>query len=160
MSTGFDPSSGTLTTGADEAIGPDLTREAFLESPLGSGAELLISNPPNASWVLSRTLGGRPFRVGCYFVGQRLEMVVLALDDSRFGTSWTSWSREGELARKAAHDAWLAEADPSIGESRSYGWGFVQSVYDDHTSGSQIAIVYADRTAATAPGRDLAPPPA
>jgi hypothetical protein len=142
---GFDARTGTLTTDDGAAIGASLTRGAFLTSPLAAGAEPLVVNEPHVSWSVARPIGGRPFRVGLYFEGERLTMVVAALDEASFGSSWEDWSREREDARKAAHEAWLAGFDPSIGDGRDYPWGFVSSIFDDRSGGSEIVIRYGER---------------
>jgi hypothetical protein len=142
---GFDPATGTITTDDGAAIGRSLTRSAFLASPLAAGAESLVVNEPHRSWSVARTIGGRPFRLGLYFEGERLTMVVAALDDPSFGRSWADWSREREDARKAAHETWLAGFDPSIGDGRDYPWGFVSSVFDDRSGGSEIVIRWGER---------------
>lgn len=77
-----------------------------------------------------------------YFEAERLDMVILALDDPAFGNSWADWSREGEEARKAAHEAWLARIDPAIGDGRDEPWGFVSSMFDEKSGGSEIVIRY------------------
>jgi hypothetical protein len=145
VSQAFAPTTGRLRTDAGEEIGPGLTRADFLGSSLAGEAEHLIGSEPYSSWRIARHLDGLPFRLGLYFQGDRLEMVVLALDDPAFGSSWADWTRENETARKRAHDAWLGTVDPAIGEGRSVDWGSVQSVYDDHSAGSQIVLVYAAR---------------
>jgi hypothetical protein len=138
----FDPSSGTLTTDDGEQIGPGLTRTEFLASPLAATAEPLSINEPHASWRVARSFGRRPFQLGLFFEADRLQVVVLAQEDALFGSSWTDWSLEREMARKAAHEAWLATFDPAIGHSHGYDWGSVQSIYDDRSAGSQIVLNY------------------
>jgi hypothetical protein len=95
------------------------------------------------SWLVTRSLAGRPFRLGLYFHGERLEMAVLALDEPAFGTSWADWSLATEMARKAAHEDWLAAIDPSLGEGRGFPWGVLDSTYDQKAGGSQIVLRYA-----------------
>jgi hypothetical protein len=142
---GFDPTTGTLTTDDGATIGVALTRTAFLASPLAAGAQALVVNEPHASWSVAQPMGGRPFRIGLYFEGERLTMVVAALDDPSFGRTWPDRTREREEARKAAHEAWLAQFDPSIGDGRDYPWGFVSSIFDDRSGGSEIVIRYGER---------------
>lgn len=141
----FDPATGTLTADDGAEIGPELTKTGFLASALAAGAEFLVANEPHRSWSVARSIGGRPFRVGLWFEGERLAMVVAVLDDPSYGRSWADWSREREDARKAAHEAWLAAFDPSIGDGRDYPWGFVSSTYDDRSGGSEIVIRYGER---------------
>jgi hypothetical protein len=139
---GFDPATGTLTTDAGVAVGPALTRTAFLASPLATDAAILVTNDSHGSWATAAVIAGQPFRLGLYFEAERLTMVVAALDDPAFGRSWADWSRAREADRKAAHEAWLATFDATIGDGRDYPWGFVSSVYDDRSGGSEIVIRY------------------
>ena len=155
----FEAATGRLTTDAGDAIGQDMTRAAFLDSAIGEHAAVLVENEPHASWLVSTKLDGRAFRLALYFEGQRLDMLILALDDPAFGTGWESWSRDGELARKAAHEAWLARLDRSIGEGRNFPWGFVSSIYDERSGGSEIVIRYGARLPERAgPSIRLVPP--
>ena len=143
---GFDPATGSLVLDDGTVVGPGVTRSAFLASSLADGASELIVNEPHASWSVARAITGRPFRLGLFFEAARLTMVVGALDESEFGREWSDWSREGELARKAAHEAWLAPADPAIGDGRDYPWGFVASVLDEKSGGAEIVIRYGARS--------------
>jgi hypothetical protein len=142
---GFDLATGTLRTDLGESLGPDLTRAEFLAGPMASGAEVLVRNEPYVSWRIEREIGGRPFAVGIYFDGDRLTMVILALADPAFGSSWADWTAERELARKAAHDAWLGQIEPAIGDAREEAWGFVSSIVDDRSGGAEIVIRYGAR---------------
>jgi hypothetical protein len=143
--TAFDVAAGTLTTGAGDVLGPGLTRTAFLASAIGHDAESLVVNPPFASWRIRCLLDGRPFRVGLFFDDERLTMLIAALDDPAFGASWADWTRDAELRRKAAHDAWLAIADPGLADGRNQAWGFVASVMDEKSGGAEIVIRYGAR---------------
>jgi len=145
VSAGFDPATGNMTTDDGAVVGPTLSRTAFLVSALVDGADPLPFNEPHVSWRVTRAILGRPFALGLYFEGERLTMVIAALNDPSLGASWVDWSREREDARKIAHEAWLATFDPSIGDGRDYSWGFVSSVYDDRSGGSEIVIRYGER---------------
>ncbi len=142
MSPPIELATGTITTDAGERIRPDLRRNAFEASSLAEGATVVTSNEPWMSWSIGRSLGGRPFRLGLYFHGERLEMVVMAIDEHAFGTSWEDWSLANEMARKAAHEEWLAAIDPSLGHGREARWGVLDSTYDAKGGGSQIVLRY------------------
>ena len=142
---GFDPRDGTLSTDFGDVLGPGFTRAAFLGSGLAADATTLIVNEPHASWTVARSMAARPFRFGLYFEGEQLTMVVAALDDPAYGRNWSEWTPERELARKAAHDAWLAAIDPEIGDGREFPWGFVASILDEKSGGSEILIRYGSR---------------
>ena len=139
---GFDPGSGTITLDDRGELRPATTRASFLASPLAQGAMTLVLNEPHASWAIARTIAGRPFRIALYFEADRLAMLTLALAEPEFGRSWADWSSEGEERRRAAHDAWLTEADASIGTGREYDWGFVSSIFEERSGGSEIVIRY------------------
>jgi hypothetical protein len=140
----FDSTTGSIRTDAGDVIGGTLTRAAFLASALAAGARTLVSNEPWHSWLLERSITGRPFKLGLYFEGERLDMVVLAIDERAFGgPTWAEWSRDLEERRREAHTAWLAQFDASIGEGREYDWGRVASIYDDRSGGSEIVVRYA-----------------
>lgn len=142
MSIALDTKTGTLTTDRGEAITPSLTRSSFLASSLGSEAVPSVRNEPYASWWVRRELGGRSFHITIYFEGERLRSLDLALTDSAFGTTWSDWSRERELARKAAHDSWLSEVDSTLAPPRRYGWGQVASVFDERAGASVIVLAF------------------
>ena len=151
---GFDAAPGTLTTDTGERIGPSLTRGAFLASSLAEGGRVLVENPPWMSWAIGRSIAGRPFGLGLYFEGERLDLVLLALDEAAFGgPTWDDWTLEGEMDRNAAHRAWLASIAPSIGEDRTFPWGRVVSTYDSKSGGSEIVLRYAN----IAPGTRCTP---
>ena len=95
------------------------------------------------SWSVARLLGARPFRLGLCFHDEGLEMVVMAIDEPAFGTSWADWSLASEMARKAAHEEWLAAIHPSLGDGRTFRWGVLESTYDEKGGGSQIVLRYA-----------------
>jgi hypothetical protein len=138
----IDLATGTITTDDGDRIGPGLRRAAFEASSAAADADVLTSNEPWMSWSLTRHISGRPFRLGLYFHGDRLEMAVLALDEPAFGASWADWSLASELARKAAHEAWLAALDPTLGDGRAFPWGALDSSYDQKSGGSQITLRY------------------
>ena len=142
MSPPIELATGTITTDAGERIRPDLRRNAFEASGLADGATVLTRNDPWMSWSVARSIGGRPFRLGLYFHRERLEMVVMAIDEPAFGSSWADWSLASEMARKAAHEEWLAKIDPSLGEGREFPWGVLESTYDEKGGGSQIVLRY------------------
>ena len=140
---GFDATTGTVRTDAGEAIDARLTRAAFLASSLAEGAPTLVANEPWHSWLVDRAIGGRPFKLGLYFESERLDMVVMAIDEPAFGgPTWAEWTRELEERRREAHTAWLATFDATIGEGRDFAWGRVASIFDDRSGGSEIVVRY------------------
>ena len=139
----MDLATGAIFTDAGERIHALLRRTDFERSDLGRGAAVLTRNEPWLSYLIDRAIGGRPFKVALYFEAEHLDMVLLAIDEPQFGTSWAEWSLESEMARKAAHEAWLAETvAPGLGEGRKFNWGLLQSSYDVKGGGSEIVVRY------------------
>ena len=109
----------------------------FLQSSLGSGAEILVENGQHL------TYGIRPERgvsATVYFEGSRLRTVTwqIELTPEREKV----WSTENELERKRIHDGWLAAA---IGvPPYRYAWGRLESDYDSKGCASSIILRYAD----------------
>lgn len=148
--TALDPATGTLKLDDfDTALAPALTRKAFLASPLGQAASDLIVNEPWHSWQLADCkIAGRTFLLGVFYEGERLDMVQLFLQDSRYGTSWEDFSPEKEKARRAAHWRWLrsqlgtAGTRSSSGDERRFAWGTAGAYYDPRNEESSIVISY------------------
>lgn len=138
----IDAHTGTLTFERPPAtIGRSLTRDEFLRSPLAEGATTFVANEPHHAWKLAGTFRSceLDMLVVLHFSAQQLTMVSMSNPDPRFGTSWDDHSREKEMARKAAHDTWLARALPSPPD---VSWGSVVSVFDEKTGGSAIVVRY------------------
>jgi hypothetical protein len=136
----MDKRSGTIAV-SGSLLDPSLTRGAFLDSPMGQGAKVSTQNEPWCSYSLPRVPVDRTeFAITIFFFGEQLRVFQLADCDPRFGTSWDDWSEEKELARKAAHAAWLKDVfDMPVG---AYRWGRVESEYDEKGGGSSIFIMY------------------
>lgn len=138
----IDLATGTLNFAEPPlTVGSQFRLSEFLASEPGKRAASLVDNDPWRSWRLVETYAaGIPLAVALYFRGEELVMIDLAHVDARFGTSWDDWSEEKELARKASHDAWLAE---HVGERRMFPWGEISSHYDAKGGGSHLSIRYA-----------------
>jgi hypothetical protein len=121
-------------------LAPGTTRMQFINSAsFGSGRAI----NPAEGWYLASAkrqhAGANEFAVNLLFDGERLESVDIVNADPAFGRDWAEWSEKGQLERKAAHDA-LLEAD--LGNRREFGWGRVDSVFDQKGGGSFIVIKY------------------
>lgn len=89
-------------------VGPSLTREEFLTSPLAIASRASAKNEPRCSFIAkAQRIAGHPFIIAFYFNGSVLTDLELSSDDNKFGTSWEDWSEERELERKKFHDTWL-----------------------------------------------------
>jgi hypothetical protein len=148
--TALDPATGALKLDDwDTALAPALTRKAFLALPLGKTVRDLVVNEPWHSWQLADCkIGGRPFLLGVFYEGERLDMVQLFLQDRRYGTSWEDFSPEKEKARHAAHWRWLrsqlgnAGTRSPAGDERRFAWGSAGAYYDPRNEESSIVISY------------------
>ena len=149
----MDPQTGTLLLPSCR-VGPDLTRSAFLSSPLGAQARRDDKGTLGMSAYLGpQPLDGLVFRVELHFQGEQLQGYSLWLDDPRYGTSWDDYSEEKQLAQRDAHDAWLVsslgpgerEPSPHGPELRySLPWGNVWSTFDARGGSSPIGVRFRD----------------
>jgi hypothetical protein len=137
----FDIETGTLIfDNLQVSIGPKLSRTPFLQSVLAVDARTLVANEPWHSWVLKHHfICGLTFVVAVYFHAETLKWVYLSNTDPQFGTNWSDWSEEKELALKAIHDAWL---DETFKSRRRFPWGTVESVYDEKGGSSSIIFTF------------------
>lgn len=136
-----------LPTGS---IGRDLTRAAFLSSPMGAQARC----DDKGTLGMSAYLGPQPvddlvFGVELHFVGEQLRGYSLWLDDPRYGTSWDDYSEGKQRAQRDAHDAWLLSTlgpgdrgpIPQGRELRyTFPWGEVWSTFDARGGSSTIGV--------------------
>lgn len=140
----IDRASGTIRFDhhPEAVVLPTLTRAAFLAAPVWQGRRISVQNEPWCSWkVGDLEADGRELVASFYFHGQQLRTVSLAVVDPEFGsTSWSDWSEQRELARKALHDRILRRDLGLL--RRSFGWGVASSVYDSKSGGSSIVVRY------------------
>jgi hypothetical protein len=138
----LDPKTGEVVLSSGFRLGKDLTRAAFLSSPLGSQATPGVINDPWANYFLSfrpGEVGPFPAEVTLQFKEEALVWISIMNTSPAFGEGWGDWSRENESARQAAHDEWLASSDMSPG---IHPFGRVWSVYSDKDALSMITIRY------------------
>ena len=125
-------------------VGPSLTREQFLASPLGGQCRELVHNEPYSSFALPTVLfDGHSFAWSLWFRGSVLQRASIECADAEFGSSWSDWSQEREFARKRFHDSLLQSV---LGENWSrerFSWGAVYSGYDPKGGCSSIGVTYA-----------------
>lgn len=155
----LDPSTGDLRL-PEGRLGRDLTRGAFLSSPLKQTVKHASdADPWTASYALGvRSLAGVSFAVQVGFAGERLAGYSLVDVDPRFGTSWDDWTEEKQLALRDHHDGWLVSqlGSPSsraLGDELHYEfpWGRVWSTFDRRGGGCSIGVSFLE----TEPGQDL-----
>lgn len=144
----IDEKTGEITLTGGVKIGPLLTKEQLLSSSLKEKAEPWgVHEPFYHCRIIAATSDGTPFVLVLSFGDGNLYEVSLTYDSAEFGSSWEDWSEERERERKAKHDEWLRK----IGITHQiYGWGRVDSSFDEQIGASSIVITYsahADRYA-------------
>ena len=118
-------------------IRPDLDRNAFLKTPIGAAAKLMLVN----AGFINYDISPEPGVMGSVsFKDDRLRQVLLLLripsDDAR------QWTAELEQERKLKHDEWL---HAELGEPPyDYPWGSVTSDFDPRGCVSDIIVSYGD----------------
>jgi hypothetical protein len=138
----IDQTTGTVAIpGGSESISPGLTRSAFLSSPLAASASICVENEPWCSWDLPPVVADeKKWYVRLYFHADRLTRIGLTVADPNESQSWSEWSKEKELDRKARHDALLSRELKT--PPYDFAWGKVLSVFDERSGGSSIIVDY------------------
>jgi hypothetical protein len=124
-----------------EPLGPALRLSAFLETPLGGAAKLVVRNDPWRTLHLANfVIGGRPFGAMLVFEGERLATVILCIVDPG--------NTLGYEQLDAAHRRWLAAAfrggrpwRPDENERR-FAWGTVWVGLDVKSGAPEIVVSY------------------
>lgn len=121
-----------------------LRKAKFLQTPAFSSAAVFLRSEPWCSYVLAPIpLGETDLMVTLHFYGEQLVRLEISHGAARFGRSWADWSREGELARKAFHEQWLAD---KVGVNLGpYAWGEISSQYDGNGGCSYLQVSFAHR---------------
>jgi hypothetical protein len=124
-------------------VGPSLTREQFLRSALASQSSELVRNEPHCSFALPTVrFADHSFDWSLYFQGSVLRRVSIQCVHAEFGSSWSDWSEERELARKRFHDSLLQSVLGQDWSRQRFSWGSVDSGYDPKGGCSSIGITY------------------
>ena len=87
--------------------------------------------------------GGHSFAWSLWFHGSFLRRVSIQCADAEFGSSWSDWSKERELARKRFHDSLLQSVLGKDWNHQRFSWGAVDSGYDPKGGFSSIGVTYA-----------------
>lgn len=117
-------------------IGPHLSRQEFLQTPLGATATLGVVN---AGWVTLQIQPEPHIHASLAFKDDRLVVLDAAM---LMPTGEVAWDRECELRRKALHDTWLKSELGS--PPYKYSWGTVDSCFDEKGMSSGIVIVFGE----------------
>ena len=124
-------------------VGPSLSREEFLASPMASHCHVSVRNEPYCTFKLPTVqIDGHSYAWGLSFHGSALERVSIQCADTEFGLSWSDWSEEKELARKRFHESLLQLIPGNDWNRRNFPWGSVDSGFDSKGGASNIVIAY------------------
>lgn len=133
-------------TDEDIEICPDLARQRFVASEIGSNSRMVINNPPFFTYLTPPfSIMGEMFVANVIFKNERLQEVRLCFQPNEAKTSWQNWSESRELAYKKEQERLLlSQIGPgNVGPtSYSFGWGTIDSVYSESEGTSEIVIKY------------------
>jgi hypothetical protein len=140
----IDHATGEIQFRADGIrVGHALTRELLLASSISSQCRELVRNEPYCSFALPTVqFGDQPFAWSVWFRASVLLRVSIQCASPAFGSSWSDWSENRELARKRVHDSLLQQ---SLGQDwchKHFTWGRVESLYDSKGGFSSIVVTY------------------
>lgn len=128
------------------SVASSLSRSRFLEMPEFSGATVSIQNGPWCRYRLPPiTQTYTDLTIELQFHGEVLVSLDFCHGAACFGKSWSDWSEERELARKAFHERWLA-GEVGVGPGQ-YPWGEVTSYYDPKGGFSAVTLRYVEHRA-------------
>jgi hypothetical protein len=138
----IDTESGTVVLDGLHAIGPTLTRSAFVASPLGRKAKSIgVAKEWPRLFLQRHEVFGDACTVLVAFHGERLESVELTVVEARTDAKAGAFDVKAARAAKRRFDAWLAS---KVGAPPyEYAWGIIEAVYDPRSASSGIFVVYA-----------------
>jgi hypothetical protein len=124
-----------------EGFGPALLLSAFLATPLGRAAKVVVRNEPwRTLHIAACRIGGADFAVMLVFEGERLATVTLCLADPANALSYE--------ALDAGHRRWLAAnlrggtRWRSEESERRFAWGMLWVGFDVKSGGPEIVVSY------------------
>jgi hypothetical protein len=127
--------------GDPEGLGPALRLSAFLATPLGRAAKLVVRNEPwRTLHIAACRIGGAEFAAMLIFEGERLATVTLCLADPANALSYE--------ALDAGHRRWVAAnlrgGKPWRTEEseRRFAWGTLWVGFDVKSGGPEIVVSY------------------
>jgi hypothetical protein len=135
----IDPFTGRLKLESGLELSPRVTRSEFLASPEGVASTVTVRNEPWCSFAIVPTKENVSLSLS--FNAEVLTQVRIGVTDPPF--SWSEWSKDREMQRKAGNDKWLMSMGLAQGE---YPWGSVRSVFDAIGGFSAIIIRYEPAT--------------
>lgn len=134
----IDPTTGNISLQSGTVLSKETTRDAFLRSPEGLKASVLVKNEAWCSFKFA--VPEESIVLAVFFKDELLESVQLCLTGSAYGSSWQDWSEEKEMERKRANDGLLFKNGLVPGEK--YSWGTVWSGYDSKGGFSSAVLRY------------------
>ena len=115
-------------------VEPTTTLDEFRKTEAGERAKVLVQN---GDWVTFQIDEERGYGLNATFKNQRLQNAKIYLINS---SSWSDWSEEKELQKKAKHDELLMRL---LGKPPyRFSWGEVESIFDKRGGSSSIVINY------------------
>jgi|GEM_PF-3807756 len=119
-------------------VTPTLTHDEFIRN--STEHAVLIDNATWISYTLpQQSLANTQFAVVLCFTNDRVESIELSHVFPNRDESWSNWSKEAELERKAIHDKWLVGRGLT---QDTYDWGSVYSEFDAKSGASVIIFRY------------------
>lgn len=110
-------------------------RAAFLASPLGHAAKVVVENGPYVTYRFAPEAG---IGATLLFKGEQLENLAWAFQTP--DESDGAWSEDSEMQRQRLHDAWLLR---ELGKPPyRFDWGEIVSEYDAKAVSSAIIVAY------------------
>jgi len=120
---------------ANGSVSGATSLSAFLESPLGRSAELVVENAPYITYKI------RPETcIGATLTFRHQQLLHLGWAFIMPGETDADWSVESELRRKRLHEEWLQKELGS--PPYQYNWGRIVSEFDAKGVSSAIIAAY------------------
>jgi hypothetical protein len=141
----ISPDSGLIILEGDApALGPGVSRSAFLASEFGERAKTIVDGELHHSYSLAPVEAHETqFLITVYFEGERLTRIEWMDGDTRYGSTSANWSEEKERQRDLCNREWLERWGIAVGE---HAWGTVRAGYDPPSEESFVAVRYAGGT--------------
>ena len=124
-------------------VGPSLSREQFLASPTAAQSRVMVRNEPHCSFAPPIVqFDEHSFAWSLQFTSSVLVWVSIVCADTEFGSSWSDWSEERQLALNRFHDSLLALYLGPDWRLQKFTWGAVDSGYHPKSGFSSITVSY------------------
>jgi hypothetical protein len=150
-------------------LGPGTKALDFARTGSGLAASLHVAGGESVFTLSEAAIAGARFHARIRFVWDDLRRVELVMTASPDGRRWPEWTHDGELSRKAAHEAWAgavfgrampirpvlapepvmpAAPGPEHPRHIRFDWGEVVSWYDGKAGAASLMVFYGAGTEA------------